>query len=273
MIETLAVATRDGANTGARVAHPAAARRSGASTVLVFVHGVGSTAAIWDAQLAAFGNEFVCVAIELRGNGACKPDPDPSLITRAGFAQDVTTVLDELAVEHFTLVGCSLGGVVGLELYTRAGPRFDAIVTLGSFARYPDGERVAQGIAATVREAGSMPVFAQRRAAQLGLPPQRTAETIEQMACKSVRSYLAATQATWTGDYSGMLSSVVVPALVAYGERDPVVPLALSEELAAGIPSASLAVVEDAGHVANADNPAAFNALLRDFLARLDFTK
>jgi pimeloyl-ACP methyl ester carboxylesterase len=34
-----------------------------------------------------------------------------------------------------------------------------------------------------------------------------------------------------------------------------------------------LAVVEDAGHVANADNPAAFNALLRDFLARLDFTK
>jgi 3-oxoadipate enol-lactonase len=271
MIESLHFTAPDGANTGARVAAPQAARST--STTLVFVHGVGSTAAIWDRQLEAFRNDFACVAIELRGNGACKPDPDPSLITRAGFAQDVTTVLDALHVEHFTLVGCSLGGVVALELYERVGQRFDAIVTLGSFARYPDGERVAEGIIAAVRDAGSMPAFAQRRAAQLGLPPQRMDETIEQMACKSIPSYIASTKATWTGDYTGMLSSIVVPALVAYGERDPVVPLALSEELAAGIPSAQLAAVEGAGHVANADNPAAFDALLLGFLERLGFTR
>ncbi|HLY04001.1 MAG TPA: alpha/beta hydrolase [Candidatus Cybelea sp.] len=266
MIESLRVTSPDGAIAGARIA--AASARSRA-TALVFVHGVGSTAAIWDRQLEAFGDEVACVAIDLRGNGACKPDPDPSLITRAGFAQDVTTVLDALRIEHFTLVGCSLGGVVALELYSRVGERFDAIVTLGSFARYPDGERVAEGIIAAVRDAGSMPVFAQRRAAQLGLPPERMDETIEQMACKSVPSYIAATKATWTGDYTGMLSSIVVPALVSYGERDPVVPLPLSEELAAGIPSAQLAGVENAGHVANADNPAAFDALLRGFLERL----
>ena len=182
-------------------------------------------------------------------------------------------MLDALRVERFTLVGCSLGGVVALELYARAGQRFDALVALGSFARYPDGERFAEGIIAAVRDAGSMPAFARRRAAQLGLPPQRMDETIEQMACKSIPSYIASTKATWTGDYTGMLSSIVVPALVAYGERDPVVPLALSEELAAGIPSAQLAAVEDAGHVANADNPAAFDALLRGFLERLDFTR
>jgi 3-oxoadipate enol-lactonase len=267
MIESLHFTAPDGANTGARVAAPKAARST--STTLVFVHGVGSTAAIWDRQLEAFGNDVACVAIELRGNGACKPDPEPSRITRAGFAQDVTTVLDGLHIERFTLVGCSLGGVVALELYEHAGQRFDAIVALGSFARYPDGERVAEGIIAAVRDAGSMPAFAQCRAAQLGLPPQRVDETIGQMACKSIPSYIASTKATWTGDYTGMLSSIVVPALVAYGERDPVVPLALSEELAAGIPSAQLAAVEDAGHVANADNPAAFNALLRGFLERL----
>ncbi len=267
MIESLRFTAPDGANTGARVAAPKAVRST--STTLVFVHGVGSTAAIWDRQLEAFGNGVACVAIELRGNGAYKPDPDPSRITRAGFAQDVTTVLDALHIERFTLVGCSLGGVVALELYGRAGQRFDAIVTLGSFARYPDGERVAEGIIAAVRDAGSMPAFAQRRAAQLGLPPQRINETIEQMACKSMPSYIASTKATWTGDYAGMLSSIVVPALVSYGERDPVVPLALSEELAAGIPSAQMAAVEGAGHVANADNPAAFNALLRGFLERL----
>lgn len=266
MIQTIEVRAGDGALTGAR--YVSAARRGW--TTLVFVHGVGSTAAIWDAQLNAFGGDFDAVAIELRGNGALKPDPDPALITRAGFADDVAAVLGALDVERFTLVGCSLGGVVAFELYERAGGRFDALVTLGSFARYPDGERVAETIAAAVRDAGSMPVFAQRRAAQLGLPPARMTETIEQMACKSVACYLASTQATWTGDYLGMLSSIVVPALAAYGEFDPVAPRELSEEIAAGIPSASLAEVKDAGHVANADNPAAFNALLRTFLTRLD---
>jgi pimeloyl-ACP methyl ester carboxylesterase len=49
------------------------------------------------------------------------------------------------------------------------------------------------------------------------------------------------------------------------------VPLPLSEELAAGIPSAQLKAVEDAGHVANADNPAAFDKILGDFLTRLNF--
>ncbi|HEY2554567.1 MAG TPA: alpha/beta hydrolase [Candidatus Cybelea sp.] len=98
MIETLRTTTPDGALTGARFVRPARSR--GEWTNLVFVHGVGSTAAIWDSQLEAFGDDFVSVAIELRGNGALLPDTAPALITRRGFAQDVLTVLDELGVER-----------------------------------------------------------------------------------------------------------------------------------------------------------------------------
>jgi pimeloyl-ACP methyl ester carboxylesterase len=267
VIETLRITTSDGAVTGARFVRPECAA---GSTSLIFVHGVGSTAAIWDSQLEAFGDQYVAVAVELRGNGALRPDPDPALITRAGFARDVLAVLAAIGVDRFTLVGCSLGGVVAFELWQNADRRFDALVTLGSFARYAQGERVAENIRAAVLDAGSMAIFAQRRAAQLGLPPQRMAETIEQMACKSVPSYLASTTATWTGDYTPMLSSVTVPALVAYGEHDPVAPRELSETIAAGITGAELQAVPNAGHVANADNPQAFNAMLRDFLARLN---
>ena len=88
------VETPDGAVTGARIA--------GANgPALVFVHGVGSTAAIWDAQLAAFSNDFRCAAIELRGNGALE-DPDPSLITRAGFAGDKACEVSHVDNEHST---------------------------------------------------------------------------------------------------------------------------------------------------------------------------
>lgn len=264
MIAARRFTTPDGAVTGVRLAEPAG---SSAQSGIVFVHGVGSTAAIWDAQLDAFGNDYRCAAVELRGNGTYA-DPDPSLITREGFATDVVTVLDALNLSQCTLVGCSLGGVIAFELWKRAEPRIAGMAICDSFARYPDGAAYAKKVEQIVSEAGSMRLFAQRRAAQLNLPPQRYAETVAQMACKSVPSYLAATQATWTGDYWPILSSITVPVLVAYGEHDAVAPRELSEEIAAGIPSSELEEIPAAGHVANADNPAAFNALLRDFLQR-----
>jgi pimeloyl-ACP methyl ester carboxylesterase len=237
MIDTLRVETPDGV-TGARIAGT-----SGPG--LIFVHGVGSTAAIWDSQLDAFSRDFRCAAVELRGNGALAPDPDPASITREGFASDVLAVADALRFDRFTLIGCSLGGVVAFELWRRAPQRFDAMVIVGSFARYPDGDRYASGICDTLAEAPDMRAFAESRAARLGLPPHRHRETVEQMACKSI----------------------TVPVLVLCGERDAIAPLVLSQEIAEGIPHARIGVIEDAGHVANADAPDAFNARLREFLS------
>lgn len=258
MIRTLTCVAPGGAATGARYCGDSGA-------VLLFVHGVGSTAAIWDAQLEAFCEAFRCAAIELRGNGAL-PDPDPALITRAGFADDVLTVADALHAERFVLIGCSLGGVVAFELWKRVPERFDGMVILGSFARYPNAQSYADGIADAMRAAGDMRSFAQARAGKLGLPPARLNETVEQMVCKSPASYIAATQATWTGDYRDVLHTITVPVLVAYGENDAIAPRPLSEEIAAGTPGAQLTAIENAGHVANADNPVAFNTLVRDFL-------
>jgi len=252
----------DGASTGAR----AAGTRGKA---LVFVHGVGSTAAIWDPQLEAFSDSHRCAAIELRGNGALHPDPNPALVSREGFAADVLAVADALNMERFTLIGCSLGGVVAFELWKRSSQRLEAMAIADSFAYYPGGQAYADGVKAAVREAGNMRTFGELRAAKLGLPPERLRVTVDQMACKSVACYEAATQATWTGDYRDLLPTIDVPVLVLCGEHDAVAPLALSEEIARGIPGAALAIVADAGHVSNADNPAAFNALLRELLVKV----
>ena len=260
MTETIEATTPDGTTAGARVA-------GDRGPALIFVHGVGSTAAIWDAQLAEFAGEYRCCAIELRGNGAL-PDPDPSLVTRAGFANDVLAIADARGADRFTLVGCSLGGVVAFELWKRVPERFERMVIVGSFARYPDGQAYADAVKAAAQDAGDMHAFAASRAAKLGLPPERLRETIEQMARKSVACYVASTQATWTGDYRDVLATIHVPALVLCGEHDAVAPAALSEEIVRGIPGATFAVVAGAGHVANADAPATFNALLREFLER-----
>ncbi|MDE2481563.1 MAG: alpha/beta fold hydrolase [bacterium] len=260
MIDTLTLLAPDGAYAGARCAGTR-------GDALVFVHGVGSTAAIWDRQLDAFASTHRCAAIELRGNGVPKPEPEPATITRRGYAHDVLAVADARGIERFTIVGCSLGGVVAFELWGLAPERIAKMVIVGSFAAYPNARAYADGIAAAVRAAGDMPHFAHERAARLGLPPERLRETLEQMACKEVASYLAATEATWTGDYRAVLPTIAVPTLVAYGERDAIAPRALSQEIADGIPGSRLVEIADAGHVANADAPAAFNAMLQEFLA------
>jgi 3-oxoadipate enol-lactonase len=258
VIDTIEVRTPDGADAGARVCGTS-------GPAVVFVHGVGSTAAIWDAQLQAFGDRYRCVAVELRGNGV-PADPEPALITREGYASDVLAVADALGIERFTIVGCSLGGVVAFELWQRERDRIEAMVIVGSFAAYPNARVYADGIKAAAIEAGTMHAFAEARAARLGLPPERLRETLEQMSCKSIPSYLAATEATWTGDYTQLLRTIDVPVLVACGERDAIAPATLSEVIAAGISKAKFVLVPDAGHVANADNPQAFNSIVEPFL-------
>jgi 3-oxoadipate enol-lactonase len=262
MIETMAVQAPDGIASAVRYA-------GNRGPALVFVHGVGSTAAIWDRQLNAFSDDHRALAIELRGNGVPKPEPDPQAITRSGYAADVIAALDALGVERATIVGCSLGGVVAFELWARVPERIEAMVILGSFAAYPNARAYADGVCNAVRTAGTMDVFARDRASRLGaMPENRLRETLDQMASKSVASYLAATEATWTGNYREILPTIDVPALVCAGENDVIAPPLLSREIADGIVDCELAMIPHAGHIANADNPDAFNALLRRFLAK-----
>lgn len=261
MIERLTATTRDGITVVAR--HAGDRERP----AVVFVHGVGSTAAIWDYQLRTLSDAFNCYAIELRGNGVTEVG-DPSVISREGFVDDVLTIADARGIERFHFVGCSLGGVVGFELWQRVSQRLVSLTFVGSFAAYPNAQTYADTVKAAAQAAGTMDAFARDRAAKLGTPPgTRTDETISQMACKSIDNYVASTQATWTGDYRSILSTIAVPTLVMVGERDTIAPLILAREIADGIPNARLESILGAGHVTNADAPAAFDAVLRGFLA------
>ncbi|GAC1497618.1 MAG: 3-oxoadipate enol-lactonase [Vulcanimicrobiaceae bacterium] len=262
MIRTKRLTAPDGVATGVRYAGLAGAH-------VIFVHGVGSTAAIWDRQIEALCLRYRCAAVELRGNGVALPDPDPAHITREGYVRDVLAAADEAGADRFHLVGCSLGGVIGFELWQTAPQRIASLTLVASFAAYPNAVDTVRNITAAAMQAPDMRTFAESRAARL-LPPnaraERHAETVEQMAAKSRRSYVAATHATWTGDYRGLLKNVTVPALVICGELDQIAPPGLSQEMAAHIPGARFVQIAGAAHVANADRPHEFNVELRSFL-------
>jgi 3-oxoadipate enol-lactonase len=262
MIQTLWTPAEDGILAGAR--------HAGANgPAIIFVHGVGSSAAIWDPQLDEFSRDYRCYAIELRGNGSAQTAPPAASITRDGFVEDVLAVAKTAALERFHFVGCSLGGVVGFELMRRVPERIASLTLVGSFAAYPNAERQVITIVEAVTAAGDVGAFAQARIEKI-LPPHsseaRREETLAQMAHKSLSSYIAATHATWTGDYRADLQHINVPALVICGELDAIAPVALSQEIADGIAGSQLVVLPGAGHITNADSPRAFNDALAKFL-------
>jgi pimeloyl-ACP methyl ester carboxylesterase len=51
-----------------------------------------------------------------------------------------------------------------------------------------------------------------------------------------------------------------------YGDKDVRAPLAVAEDLHAGIAGSTLAVLPDAGHLCNVEAPEAFNRAVRTFL-------
>jgi pimeloyl-ACP methyl ester carboxylesterase len=64
-----------------------------------------------------------------------------------------------------------------------------------------------------------------------------------------------------------LLPTIAVPTMVICGRQDALTPLDRSEEMAAAIPGARLAVIEECGHLSTMERPHAATALLRLWLS------
>ncbi len=79
-------------------------------------------------------------------------------------------------------------------------------------------------------------------------------------------TYIDVMKAIFEIDFRNELATVRVPTLVLWGECDEVTPIEHSRQIADGIPGAVLKTIPDAGHIANVDQPEAFNRHLGEFL-------
>jgi pimeloyl-ACP methyl ester carboxylesterase len=67
-------------------------------------------------------------------------------------------------------------------------------------------------------------------------------------------------------DTTSSLSELKLPVLILVGEQDPVTPVSAAEAMRARIPGAEFAVVPNASHLSNMENPGYFNERLVRFL-------
>jgi len=83
-------------------------------------------------------------------------------------------------------------------------------------------------------------------------------------------AYRIGAEAVWLADQRDRVGAIRVPTLIICGEDDKPTPPELSCELHSMIPGSRLAMIPNAGHLTNLEQPEAFNALVDALLAEVE---
>ena len=241
----------------------------GDRTPILFLHGVGSDQHIWAPQLDHFGRERRAVALSYPGYGESIFLADA---TRDDFAASVADVMDALAIDRAHVCGLSLGGVVAIALHATAPARCASLILADTFAVHPDGQAIFARSQEASRTIG-MRALAEARVRALlgkGAGPDIHRAVIDTMSAIDPAAYVVAARAVWLADQCDRAAAIDVPTLVLVGEEDTITPPALSVDLQARIRGATMQTIESAGHLANIEQPVAFNAAIDTFLTTIE---
>lgn len=237
----------------------------GDATPIIFLHGVGSDKSVWAPQLAYFGQQRRAVAFDYPGYGESDPSPDA---TGDDFAAVILAAMDALDIDNAHVCGLSLGGVIAIALHAADPSRCASLILADSFAVHPDGQAIFDRSEAASRTVGMRGLAEARAGALLGTAatPAMHAEVIDTMSNIDPAAYVIGARAVWLADQIDRASAIRVPTFVLVGDEDSITPPALSEQLVSLIPGATMEVIAGVGHLANLEQPAAFNAAVDTFL-------
>ena len=239
----------------------------GGETPIIFLHGVGSDKSVWRPQLEHFGKSRRALAFDYPGYG------ESELIegaTRDDYAAAILAALDALAIGKAHVCGLSLGGVVAIAMHSAAPERCASLIVADSFALHPDGQSIHdRSIAAS--QSMTMRELAEARSGVLlgsAATAELKAEVIDTMAAIDPAAYQLGAAAVWLADQRDRAAEIDVPTLILVGDEDGITPPALSQELARIVPGSRVEIIERSGHLANAEQPAAFNKAIESFLSQ-----
>jgi 3-oxoadipate enol-lactonase len=236
-------------------------------TPIIFLHGVGSDKSVWAPQLGHFGQSRRAIAFDYPGYGESE-FVDGS--TRDDFAASIFAAMDALDIGSAHVCGLSLGGVIAIAMHSVAPERCASLIIADSFAIHPDGQGIHdRSVAAS--QSMSMRQLAEARASVLlgsAATPDLLAEVVETMSRIDPAAYRLGAAAVWLADQRDRAAAIDVPTLVLVGDDDSITPPSLSEELLGMIAGSRLEVIEGAGHLANIEQPQAFNRAIESFLSR-----
>jgi pimeloyl-ACP methyl ester carboxylesterase len=244
--------------------------RTGRGRTLVLIHGFLLSHFAWRHVIPGLAAEHDVIAIDLPGFGESdRPTPADFRYDAAGYLDIVIGVLDALGLERATLVGHGMGGGIALHTAARQPDRVDRLVVVAPLAypsRVPMEGRVllvpffGPAMFSTFYTRGLVRRYMIK---DIYLDPSlATDEWVDYIWERVNRpGGMEAAQAAirFCADPSAIsrnLRAVRAPTLIAWGERDILVPPAHAERLEGDIAGSRTVLIPSCGHAPAEERPA-----------------
>jgi len=251
---------------------------------VLFLHEFASDHRGWEPQLREFGKRYRCIAYSARGYRPSEVPADREAYSYRHEMRDCLAVLDHLKLDKAHLIGLSMGGYTSLQVARNHPDRVRSLVLAGTGSgseRWYTAEFHAhsraladqferEGSAAVAKTYGQGPSrlpFLLKDPRGFAEFSARLAEHDAQGSANTSRGFQGARPSLY--DFENEIRQLSVPALIVVGDEDDrcIEPsLFLKHALAA----AGLVVLAKTGHVVNLEEPDLFNAVVGDFLTRVE---
>jgi len=230
---------------------------------------LGTTLQVWEPQMAALTRFFRVIRYDRRGHGKSGTPPGPYSIE--DFGRDALAILDDLNITRIHWCGLSIGGAVGQWLAANAPERIERLVLADTTCHVAD-PTPWQARIKTVTEQGIDAIADDTMARWFtgefrDREPQTVNHIRAMLTSNPAAGYIASCAALTNLDLRDALPRIKARTLVIAGRYDTSAPLQMAATIRAGIPGASLTIL-DAAHVSNVEAPYGFNEALTGFLTQ-----
>ncbi|MEP6902406.1 MAG: alpha/beta hydrolase [Actinomycetota bacterium] len=250
----------------------------GAGAPIILIPGFASGAWNWFRQTQELSKDFQVITFDPRGIGKSKIENPIDLINLSMkiFVEDVLQILDDLKIEKANVLGASFGGFVAQEFALEFPGRLDKLILactsaggsghvkpdieiLRSFTPDPSltiGERIRKFI---------RPAFTEKFNAEQSGEVEEVCRLRESNEVADA-VYFAQLQTAFTFNAENNLGKIENETLVISGDKDKIVPMQNSINLAAKLPNAALKIIKNGSHLFFIENADEFNRIVKDFL-------
>ncbi|MXV81202.1 MAG: alpha/beta fold hydrolase [Chloroflexi bacterium] len=236
----------------------------GEGPAILLSHGYGATSQMWAGQLELLSRDYRLIVWDMRGHGQTDSPDDPSCYSEAETVEDMAAILDAEGVDSAIIGGLSLGGYMSLAFNVAYPQRTQALMLFDTGPGYNNPK---------AREGWNTGMAIPRAEAleRDGLAALGGSEEVRVSTHRSAGGLARAARgmlAQFDNRIIQSLTSIDKPTLVLVGENDEPF-LAGTDYMVNKIPGSTKAVIANAGHAANIDNPDDFNDAVSSFLTSI----
>lgn len=246
---------------------------------VIFLHAGIADHRQWNTQMAAFAQHYKTIRFDLRGYGKSEP-----VAGEFSYTADLIALMNYLDIPAAHLIGCSMGGIIALEVARIAPERVATVVMVGSL---PNGfsadvpEHPLQAEAEVAYEAQDWHRLNEievqmwfdgkgRAPADMDADTRALVLDMNHTALVNASKGEAVEAEDLQPATAEILDQLELPVLLVYGDLDMDEIIAANEYMAENLPDVTEFIMENTAHLPNMERPNDFNKIVLEFLVDVD---